>query len=734
MKTKFKITGMMCAACASHVENAVRSLPGVESVAVSLLTASMEVEHTGDVDAIVAAVRHAGYGAKPLSEGEVITLDAPTKKNHLPLIFSLILAALLMYVAMGEMMSLPYPDFLSHHRSPGLNLAVQFFLTIPIVILNYRYFVGGTRSLLTGAPNMDSLIALGSGTAILYGTVIFGMVLFGDPANAHTLAMKATFESGGMILALVTLGKTLEGGAKDRTAGAIRALSSLTPDTVRVRRAGEEVSVGTAELTLDDTLILREGERIPCDGVILSGSLSVDASALTGESLPVDKKEGDELSAGCVVFGGYAEVRPLRIGTDTSLSETVRMVSEAAATKAPIAKLADRVSAFFVPVVLGIAALTFLIWILVTRDITTSLNHAISVLVISCPCALGLATPTAIMCAMGKGASLGILIKSAEALEEVGRVKRIAFDKTGTLTEGKMQVLDYALAEGKTKDMLFRAAGAAEKESKHPIALAVCAFTAELTPYEVEKVSSVVGRGIYAKCREGTFAVGNAAMMEDCEADIAPLADFAARAEAQGAAVIYTADGDGLLGAFAVADTPRPESRDALAELSRLGVRSVMLTGDAAPAAKHIADAVGVNEFYATLSPAGKGEKIREISSAEKVAMVGDGINDALPLVAADIGIAMGRGSDVAIESCDVVLRRDNIRDVVKLVRLGRLTLRKVRENLFWALIYNCICIPIAAGALTGIGFTLSPMMASAAMALSSLTVVLNALTIRYFR
>ncbi len=731
MKTKFKITGMMCAACAAHVENAVRSLPGVSSVAVSLLTASMEVEHEGDVDAIVAAVHRAGYGAKPLAEGEVITLDAPTKKNHLPLIFSLILAALLMYVAMGDMMSLPYPEFLSHMHNPRLNLAVQFILTIPIVILNYRYFVGGTRSLLAGAPNMDSLIALGSGTAILYGTVIFGMVLFGEPS--HSLAMKATFESGGMILALVTLGKTLEGGAKDRTAGAIRALSSLTPDTVRVRRGGEEVSIGTAELTLDDTLILREGERIPCDGVILSGSLSVDASALTGESLPVDKKEGDELSAGCVVFGGYAEVRPLRIGANTSLSETVRMVSEAAATKAPIAKLADRVSSFFVPAVLGIAAGTFLIWILVTHDVTASINHAISVLVISCPCALGLATPTAIMCAMGKGAGLGILIKSAEALEEVGRVRRIAFDKTGTLTEGKMRVLDYALADGKTKDALFSAAGAAERESKHPIASAISAFTDGAAVYEIEKVSSVVGRGVYVKCKEGSFAVGNAAMMEDCDADISPLADFAARAEAEGAAVIYTADEDGLLGAFAVADTPRAESRDALAELSRLGVRSVMLTGDAAPAAKHVAAEVGVDEYYASLSPAGKGEKIREISATEKVAMVGDGINDALPLVAADIGIAMGRGSDVAIESCDVVLRRDNIRDVVKLVRLGRLTLRKVRENLFWALIYNCICIPIAAGALTGLGVTLSPMMASAAMALSSLTVVLNALTIRYF-
>lgn len=732
MKTKFKITGMMCAACAAHVENAVRSLPGVTSAAVSLLTESMEVEHDCDIDTIVAAVRHAGYGAKPLAEGEVITLDAPTKKNHLPLIFSLVLAALLMYVAMGDMMSLPYPDFLSHMTNPRLNLAVQFCLTVPIVILNYRYFVGGTRSLLAGAPNMDSLIALGSGTAILYGTVIFGMVLFGEPS--HTLAMKATFESGGMILALVTLGKTLEGGAKDRTAGAIRALSSLTPDTVRVKRDGKEISVGTAELTLDDVLILREGERIPCDGVLLDGNLSVDASALTGESLPTDKKAGDEVAAGCVVFGGYAEVKPLRIGADTSLSETVRMVSEAAATKAPIAKLADRVSAFFVPAVLAIAAATFLIWMLVSHDVTASVNHAISVLVISCPCALGLATPTAIMCAMGKGAGLGILIKSAEALEEVGRVRRIAFDKTGTLTEGKMRVLDYALANGSEKDALFAAANAAERESNHPIAAAISAFTVGAPSYEIEKVSTALGRGIYVKCREGSFAVGNAAMMEDCDADISVLSDFAARAEAEGAAVIYTADGDGLLGAFAVADTPRSESKEAVAALKKLGVRSLMLTGDAAPAAKHIAAEIGIEEYYAALTPAGKGEKIREIAKTEKVAMAGDGINDALPLVAADIGIAMGRGSDVAIESCDVVLRRDDVRDTVKLVRLGRLTLRKVRQNLFWALIYNCICIPIAAGALTGLGITLSPMMASAAMALSSLTVVLNALTIRCFR
>lgn len=732
MKTKFKITGMMCTACATHVENAVRALNGIETVAVSFLTASMEVEHTTAVSEIVTAVKRAGYMAKPLAEGEVVTLESEKGGSHLPLILSLVLAALLMYVAMGEMLSLPYPAFLSHATAPRVNLLVQLILTLPILFLNYRYFVGGVRSLLSGAPNMDSLIALGAGTAFLYGTVILGISLFGEAT--HELAMKATFESCGMILSLVTLGKTLEGHAKDKTASAIRALSTLTPDTVSVKRDDGEERIETAALTLSDTLILREGERIPCDGVILVGSLSVDASALTGESLPVELSVGAEVSAGCVVFSGYAEIRPLRIGNETSLSETVRMVSEAAATKAPIAKLADRVSAFFVPAVLGIATLTLCLWLLLTGDITVAVNRAISVLVISCPCALGLATPTAIMCAMGKGASLGILVKSAEALEEVGRVRRIAFDKTGTLTEGKMQVLSYALAEGRSKDELFAAAHAAEKESRHPIAEAITAYTAEAAEHEVLKVSAVLGRGIYAKCREGSFALGNAAMMEDCDAEYGELSAFAENSAKRGAAVIYAADEDGLIGAFAIADTLRSESVTAIAELSRLGINTLMLTGDAPAPAAHIASEAGITEFYASLSPAEKGERIRALSAEGKVAMVGDGINDALPLVAADIGIAMGGGSDVAIESCDVVLRRGDMRDVVRLVRLGRLTLRKIRQNLFWALAYNTVCIPIAAGALSFLGITLSPMLASAAMALSSLTVVTNALSIRRFR
>ncbi len=537
-----------------------------------------------------------------------------------------------------------------------------------------------------------------------------------------------------MILALVMLGKTLEGRAKDKTADSIRALSALSPDTVTVLTNGEATSLPIEALTLQHTLLVRTGDRIPCDGVITYGHLSVDESALTGESLPADKGVNEAVSAGCMVTDGVAHIRPTAVGEESSLSQTIRMVSEASATKAPIAKLADRVSAFFVPAVLAVAVVTFVVWLLATGEPSISITHAISVLVISCPCALGLATPTAIMCAMGKGAELGILIKSAEALEYVGRVKTVAFDKTGTLTTGRMSVCDVCTAGDHTKEYLFSVAHAIESQSTHPIAVAVADYTKSCAPFEVLRVSTVPGRGMFAKTANGNLAIGNEAFMEDCEIETDELSDCRNRANARGASLVYVADGDALIGAFAVADTVKDDSVEAIGQLKSLDIRPVMLTGDTPEAARSVADAVQIDTLYASLTPEEKGECIRALSEDERVAMVGDGINDALPLVAADVGIAIGAGSDVAIESGDVVLRGGSMHDTVRLIRLGRYTLKKIRQNLFWALAYNTVCIPIAAGALTFAGITLSPMMASAAMALSSLTVVSNALLIKRFR
>ncbi|MBR2612018.1 MAG: heavy metal translocating P-type ATPase, partial [Clostridia bacterium] len=479
---------------------------------------------------------------------------------------------------------------------------------------------------------------------------------------------------------------------------------------------------------------LRTGDRIPADATLISGEISVDESSLTGESLPLDYKSGGTLICGTVVVDGYGEAVPTALGEDTSLSQTVRMVSEASASKAPIARMADRVSAVFVPAVLLIATLTFALW-WIFGDFGDAVNHAISVLVISCPCALGLATPTAIMCAMGKGATLGILIKNAETLEAVGRCTTVAFDKTGTLTKGEMQVVDVMACGDITKEEMFALTSSIEGTSSHPIAKAIVKYIGDVPERDVGKISVLAGKGIFAKGECGAFAIGNGALMEECDIETDEAQEFARAAESRGASVIYVANLDGLLGAFAVADTPREESAKVMEALEHMHIRTVMVTGDSEPAAKAIGEAVGIGEIYASLTPEGKGEKIGACKAdGSIVAMVGDGINDALPLVSADIGIAMGSGTDVAMESCDVVLRSSGLMMVPTLLALGRLTLRKIRQNLFWALIYNSICIPIAAGALSFLGITLEPMMASLAMACSSLCVVCNALLINRFQ
>ena len=733
MKKKFKVLGMMCAACSAHVENAVRALVGVSSAEVSLLLSSMTVEYDEkiiDENKIMEAVAHVGYRAEAMREGEQIALPEE-RTDKRPLFFSIPLAILLMFLEMGHHTPL-FPSFISPKEHPVIWLGVQFVLALIICLLNYRYFVGGFKSLVSLVPNMDSLIALGAGGAMLYGTGLFVLALLG--VGDSELYMKATFSGAGMILTLVTLGKTLEGRAKDKTTSAIRALGTLVPDEVCVLRGGEKMSIPLSDLTMSDTIVLRVGDRIAADARMTRGEISVDASALTGESLPVDYREGDTLICGTVVLDGYGEATPIAIGEDTSLSQTVRMVSEASATKAPIARMADRVSAVFVPVVLAIAVVTFILW-WIFADLPQAVNHAISVLVISCPCALGLATPTAIMCAMGKGASLGILIKNAETLEAVGRCDAIAFDKTGTLTKGEMQVIAYAVCEGMEQDELFALTSAIEQASSHPIAKAIVEFIGEVSPRDVGRISVLAGKGIFAKGEHGAFAIGNLALMEECDIETDTVEAFVINAQSHGASVIYVASLDGLLGVFAVADTPKAESAVVVSELKQMGIQVSMLTGDSEYSARSIGKSVGIEEIYASLTPEGKGETVVEIQSENRVvAMVGDGINDALPLVRADIGIAVGSGTDIAMESADVVLRTQGISLVPTLLSLGRLTLRKIRQNLFWALIYNSICIPVAAGALTFIGITLSPMMASLAMACSSLCVVSNALLINRFK
>ena len=723
---------MMCTACSTHVENAVRGISGVSSVEVSLLLSSMTVEYDEGVlssEDIIEAVTRVGYRAEVYREGESITLPEE-KANLTPLLFSIPLSLILMYLEMGHHM-LPLPSFLHPQNAPVLWLGLQFFLALAICLCNYRYFVGGYKSLLSRAPNMDSLIMLGAGAAMLYGTGLFVLAMLGRGDTA--LYTKATFSGAGMILTLVTLGKTLEGRAKDKTSSAIRALANLVPDEVQVIREGEAISIALSALSTEDTIVLRTGDRIPADAVLTKGQISVDESVLTGESLPIDYTSGATLLCGTVVVDGYGEARATALGEDTSLSQTVRMVSEASASRAPIARMADRVSAVFVPAVLLISFLTFIIW-LIFSNLTEAVNHAISVLVISCPCALGLATPTAIMCAMGKGASLGILIKNAETLEAVGRCSKVAFDKTGTLTKGEMQVVDIFVSEGVEGSELFEVASAIESTSSHPIAKAIVSYVGEVNARDMGRISVMAGKGIFAKGEGGAYAIGNRELMEECDIELDEVEGFATSAESKGASVIYVASLDGLLGAFAVADTAREESARVVENLGRMGIGSAMLTGDSEHAARHIGATVGISEIYASLTPEGKGEQIQKSREAgELVAMVGDGINDALPLVSADIGIALGSGTDVAMESCDVVLRSSGLTLVPTLFALGRFTLRKIRQNLFWALIYNCICIPLAAGAFSFLGITLSPMIASLAMACSSLCVVCNALLINHF-
>ena len=738
MKREYGVYGMSCSACAAAVENAVRRVKGVSGATVSLLTNSMVVEYDAqaDDDAICRAVKRAGYRAFPIEETDA-HLDFGDRTVHDPdgvwrVAASLAISALLFFFAMGHMFGLRLIDA---HAHPYIFMALQMICAYTVAVINYRYFIGGSLALIRRVPNMDTLVMLGSGAALLHGTVAFVLALIGGGERAVELSMGLYFDAAAMILALVTLGKTLEGRAKLRTTEAIRLLTGLSPDKVTVRRDGEEKVVWTSELEAGDTVILRTGDRIAADGTVVCGNGCCDEASVTGESRPIDKKEGDVLIAGCLVTDGYLEMRADKVGEDTSLAATVRMIRQAAASKAPIARLADRVSVFFVPAVLGIAILTAAVWFFLAGA-NAAFVHGVSVLVISCPCALGLATPTAIVTATGRGAERGVLIKSAAALETLGRVKTVALDKTGTLTRGEMKVISSTVAPGADPDRFRSVAYALESRSTHPIARAVAAYLAGTEDLPLSAYSVLPGKGVYGKIGGTHLFGGNAALLEtDLELDLTPLAAPVEEILDVGGTPVFFSEGETLLGVFGVGDTVREDAPAALERLRELGCRSVMLTGDHPRAAAGISEKVGCDEYRAGLLPDGKAEAVADLSkNAGPVLMVGDGINDAPALTVADVGAAVGVGTDVAIASADVVLRSEKVSDVVTAVRLGRATLRNVKQNLFWALFYNAVCIPIAAGVFSPLGLTLAPWMAAVAMSFSSVFVVTNALRLRRFR
>ncbi|MBQ6348951.1 MAG: heavy metal translocating P-type ATPase [Clostridia bacterium] len=739
MSMTFDVKGMTCAACSAHVEKSVRKLEGVSDVAVSLLTNSMEVQFDPAAvtpDAICKAVASGGYSASPRGEAATTAQkaerpdhSAELKAMRKRLIASFALLIALMYVAMGHMLHLPMPAAL--HR-PMFNGLIQLLLVIPAIVINRGYFINGFKALFHLAPNMNSLICVGATAGLGYSlAVLLGVALKLDAGESVAMA-DYYFDASVMIPTLISVGKYLEAKAKGRTSEAISRLVDLAPRKANVIRDGVEMEIDVSALAVGDVVIVREGQTVPTDGVILEGHGSLDQSMLTGESVPVDLSVGDEVVGATVNRGGSFTFRATKVGEDTALQKIVRLVEAAANSKAPISRLADRVSGVFVPVVMGIALVTFIVWLAIGGGVPAALKHAIAVLVISCPCALGLATPTAIMVGTGKGAELGIMIRSAASLEMAHSIDCVTFDKTGTLTQGQMRLT--GVNAGIDSAEALRLAAAVEKLSTHPIAAAIVAAAGgELPP--ASDYETLPGRGVAATVEGRRIQVGKAGWMAELGADTAPMSAWADEMAASGATVMFAAEDGRLLAGFALADTLRPTSAAAVADLNQLGVRTVMLTGDNDRAAKAIGGQLGVSEVRAQLLPQDKQDVIAEgPSQGTKVRRVGDGINDAPALVKADLGAAVGQGTDVAIESADVVLMRDDPRLAAGVIRLGRAVIRNIKQNLFWAFFYNLIGIPIAAGALTKLGIELNPMIAAAAMSMSSVCVVTNALRLRRFQ
>ncbi|MFR8456872.1 MAG: heavy metal translocating P-type ATPase [Oscillospiraceae bacterium] len=737
MTEQFAVTGMTCAACSAHVEKAVSRLSGVQSAPVNLMLGSMTVtydEKAVTESDIIAAVKAAGYGASPASQTDQGQLrrdqDAALCRRKKHLIWSVVFLVPLFYLSMGHMMGLPLPQVL--HTHPLLLACLQLALVIPILILNRNYFTVGFSRLVKLSPNMDSLVAVGAAAGLVYSLIEMGLLAAGQVSGMPDLY----FESAGMILTLVTVGKYLEERSRGKTTGAISALLALAPESAMVRRQGQELTIPTEEIVAGDTVIVRQGGRIPVDGVITDGHAAVDESAITGESLPVEKVPGDAVTSATVTSSGYLELRATRVGGDTTLSQIIRLMEEAASSKAPISRLADRISGIFVPAVMAISLTAALLWAFVGgMDVRFCLSIAIAVLVISCPCALGLATPVAIMVGTGQAAQQGILIKSAESLELLHKVQTVVLDKTGTVTMGQPRVTDILCAPGVTEEELLCVAASAEKPSEHPLAHAIVeesqARHIPLCP--VSDFRSVPGGGIQATLSGEAVLAGNAGYLAQNGVSLAAMEADAHRLAEDGKTPLFFAESGHLLGCIAVADVVKPDSAKAIAALRRMGRRVVLLTGDNQRTANAIARQIGVDQVIAQVLPQDKAKCVAQLQQqGQRVAMVGDGVNDAPALAQADVGLAIGAGTDIAIESADVVLMKSSLLDIPAAMDLSRAVLRNIKQNLFWAFFYNSIGIPVAAGVLyPALHLTLNPMLAAAAMSLSSVCVVSNALRLR---
>lgn len=748
-KETYDVTGMTCSSCVRHVEKAVEKQPGVKKVTVNLLKNSMVVDYDENKlnqAEIEHAVSDAGYGANLRSKNADLTKD--TEENSAQkeyesykrrLIWSIVFTVPLIYLSMGHMLGWPLPFFFLGTTNAITFAFTQFLLLLPVVYLNRSYFINGFRSLFKGTPNMDSLVALGASAALVYGIFTIYKIGIGlgflDFKSVSAHVMNLYFESAGTILTLITLGKTLEAKAKGKTTDAISKLLNLAPKMARVLRDNQEKNVPVEEVKKDDIVIVKAGESIPVDGVIISGSASIDESALTGESLPVDKKEGDKAIGATINRNGYFKMRVTKTGDETVLAQIVKLVDEATSSKAPIANLADRVSGVFVPIVIGIAFIAAIIWLLLGSTFEFALSIGISVLVISCPCALGLATPTAIMVGTGQGAINGILFKSAKALETTHELQTIVFDKTGTITEGKPVVTDIFPLQNTENDLL-QIAASLESLSEHPLAQAITTSAKEknLSFLEVEKFTQVAGQGIRGIIDGKKILAGNLKMMNENQIETTS-ANFLDNSPHGGKTTLYFAQDNRLIGIIRVADVIKDTSKEAIEELNQMGLQTIMLTGDNETTARSIAEKAGIRHVIAEVLPADKEHEIQKLQNqGQKVAMVGDGINDAPALARADVGIAIGAGTDIAIDSADVVLMKSQLTEVSTAIRLSKATIKNIKENLFWAFIYNIIGIPIAAGIFyPAFGFKLSPMIGALAMSFSSVFVVTNALRLRFF-
>lgn len=749
-KKKFDVTGMTCSACQAHVEKAVGKVDGVAAVNVNLLRNFMEVEFDEKVTGtqkIIQAVENSGYGASEkgaVSQNKGKEIDGEEehlKKTKHRLILSVLILIPLFYICMGHMIGVPLPPFLTGHENMMIFALTQLLLTIPIIALNFHFFRNGFRNLIRRAPNMDSLIALGASAAFvysLYGTYMTAYYMgHGDLNSAHGFMENLYYESCGTILTLITIGKYLEAKSRRKTSDAVSKLIDLAPKTAIVLKDGRETEIPASEIAVGDIFLLKAGASVPCDGTVLEGSCYVDQSALTGESLPVEKTSGDKLMSASVSTGGFVKCRCDRAEKDSTLSRIIALVEDASASKAPIARLADKISGIFVPVVIGISLISAIVWMIVTGDLAAAVKAAISVLVISCPCSLGLATPTAIMVGTGKGAQNGILIKSAESLETAHHVSTVVLDKTGTCTEGKpsvQRVYTHNISEEEFMPLIV----SVEANSSHPLARSITEYCTgkDISAVVCTDYSETPGGGISGIVNGRKILVGNRRLMEQNKIDISVFADMADTASSQGGIPLYAAVDGRIAGMFVIADPVKKTSKEAVSSLKRMGIKTVMLTGDNAGTAESVRAELEIDEVFAELLPEDKTRIIRELQSdGEKVAMTGDGINDAPALAAADVGIAVGAGQDIAIESADIVLVKNDLRDAAEAIRLSRATMRNIRQNLFWALIYNSLGIPLAAGVFYPIfGWQLNPMFGAAAMSLSSVCVVTNALRLNFFR